>query len=116
MEERGLSFSERRLHGKRQSMPGIRGMPLVIALLSILSGCATKGPPQSPAVGGAEEAVRSAGLVVVTTPWPEFATLAPDWLRRGDGPRVGVLDCWRVLPAALAGVAEIIRFGRGPGL
>ena len=70
-------------------------------------------------LGGAaslEEAVRSAGLVVVTTPWPEFATLAPDWLRRGDGPRVGVLDCWRVLPAALAGVAEIIRFGRGPGL
>ena len=37
-------------------------MPLVIALLSILSGCATKGPPQSPAAAGAEEAVRSAEL------------------------------------------------------
>ena len=69
MEERGLSFLERRLHGKRQSMPGIRGMPLVIALLSILSGCATKGPPQSPAVAGAEEAVRSHDCLLPKRSW-----------------------------------------------
>jgi len=34
-------------------------MSLVIALISILSGCATRRPPQSAAAAGAEEAVRS---------------------------------------------------------
>jgi ketosteroid isomerase-like protein len=34
-------------------------MALAITLLSISSGCATKGPPQSAGVAGEEEAVRS---------------------------------------------------------
>jgi len=40
-------------------MTSLRAMAVVIASLSILSGCATRRPPQGAATAGAEEAVRS---------------------------------------------------------
>jgi len=60
----------------------------------------------------AEECVRSADLVVVMTPWPEFATLnAAAFV--GPDRRKTVIDCWRVLPAAdVRVVADLVYIGQ----
>jgi hypothetical protein len=59
-------------------------------------------------------AVAASGLVVVTTPDPVFAALDPACFTAG-GRRLVVLDCWRVLPAAIGEVADVVYPGRGPG-
>jgi UDPglucose 6-dehydrogenase len=61
----------------------------------------------------AEECIAECAVVVVATPWPEFARIpAERWERRG-APRI-VLDCWRALPH-LAGREGIVRMGLGVG-
>jgi len=48
----------------------------------------------------AEEAIRSADVVVVATPWQEFTAIAAETWRRVETPRV-IIDCWRLLPPEL---------------
>jgi UDPglucose 6-dehydrogenase len=61
----------------------------------------------------AEECIAESAVVVVATPWPEFARIpAERWERRG-APRI-VLDCWRALPH-LAGREGIVRMSLGVG-
>jgi UDPglucose 6-dehydrogenase len=61
----------------------------------------------------AEDCIAEAAVVVVATPWPEFARIpAERWQRRG-APRI-VLDCWRVLPH-LAGREGVVRIAPGVG-
>ncbi len=60
-------------------------LPSVVHLASSLEAC----------VGGSD-------VVVLTTPWPEFAILPPETWRRNSPSRV-VVDCWRMVP----GLAEI---------
>jgi UDPglucose 6-dehydrogenase len=61
----------------------------------------------------AEECIAESAVVVVATPWPEFAQIpAEQWERRGD-PRI-VLDCWRALPH-LAGREGVVRMALGVG-
>lgn len=43
--------------------------------------------------------VEGADVVVIATPWPEFARLPPDAFARRDR-RIAVVDCWRMLPPA----------------
>ncbi len=44
----------------------------------------------------AEECIAEADLVVITTPWREFASIPGEqWARKGT-PRI-VVDCWRLL-------------------
>jgi UDPglucose 6-dehydrogenase len=51
-------------------------------------------------------------VVVIATPWPEFADLPLDALRRNGGRKV-VIDCWRLLSdAAYAGEIDIVRLGQ----
>ena len=51
-------------------------------------------------------------MVVIATPWPEFAELPIDALER-EGRRTVVIDCWRLLPdEAYGGAIEIVRLGR----
>ncbi|HUZ62799.1 MAG TPA: nucleotide sugar dehydrogenase [Acetobacteraceae bacterium] len=59
-----------------------------------------------------EAAIAMAKIVVVATPAAEFAALRPEAFT-AEGRRRIVLDCWRVLPPALAEVAEIVHIGRG---
>lgn len=59
-------------------------------------------------VSGAAAAVARAELVVVTTPDRHFAALTP-----GDFAGKTVIDCWRILPAAVAEVADVVHIGRG---
>lgn len=66
-------------------------------------------------LGGAaslQEAVTGADMTVVTTAWPEFRDLAPTAYVRSGG-RMAVLDCWRILPSAVAEVADLIHLGHG---
>jgi len=44
----------------------------------------------------AEECIERAEVVVVTTPWPEFARLKPEVWARGKG-SCSVIDCWNIL-------------------
>jgi UDPglucose 6-dehydrogenase len=68
--------------------------------------------------GGAHGCVSIADLlersdvVVIATPWPEFAALPFDALeRRGD--RLVVIDCWRLLPdETYAEAIDIVRLGQ----
>ena len=54
-----------------------------------------------------------ADMLVLTTPWPEFRELKPEWFRNRIRPCV-VVDCWRILPAEkfTEGV-EIVQLGKG---
>jgi UDP-glucose 6-dehydrogenase len=61
----------------------------------------------------AEECIAQSAVVVVATPWPEFARIpAERWERRG-APRI-VIDCWRALPH-LARREGVVRIALGLG-
>jgi UDPglucose 6-dehydrogenase len=63
--------------------------------------------------GSAEECVRLADVVAITTPWAEFQDLPPAAFQRSRG-RLTVLDCWRVLPEQVAAAIErYIVLGKG---
>lgn len=47
-------------------------------------------------VEAAEDAIREADVVVISTPWQEFAGLDPELFDR-DGDQRVVIDCWRIL-------------------
>jgi UDPglucose 6-dehydrogenase len=58
-----------------------------------------------------EDAIRDADVVVITTPWQEFAGIDPSMFERGGERRV-VIDCWRILAAEqLEGVATYVALG-----
>jgi UDPglucose 6-dehydrogenase len=80
--------------------------PLALAAAaSALEGIA------QPAASIAELLERS-DVVVIATPWPEFADLPLDALRR-NGRRTVVIDCWRLLSdEAYAGTIDIVRLGQ----
>jgi UDPglucose 6-dehydrogenase len=46
--------------------------------------------------GTAKDCILASDLVVLATPWPEFATIATTVWARPDAPR-WVIDCWRVV-------------------
>jgi UDPglucose 6-dehydrogenase len=56
--------------------------------------------------------VRAASLVVVMTPWREFGDLDEGPFIRPEK-RLTVIDCWRVLPAAVSLVADVVYLGQG---
>jgi UDPglucose 6-dehydrogenase len=43
-----------------------------------------------------EECLKTADLVIITTPWEEFKHLNPAYLKQGDN-KVVLIDCWRML-------------------
>ena len=63
------------------------------------------------AAASAAECVQRSSLVVVMTPWPEFGGIPIDAYRRQ--PRLTGIDCWRITPAAVAGVADVVYLGQG---
>lgn len=60
----------------------------------------------------ADDCVRAANLIVVMTPWPAFRSIAPAAFER-PGRRATVIDCWRILPAEVRRVADLVYVGRG---
>jgi UDP-glucose 6-dehydrogenase len=59
----------------------------------------------------AEECVKAVDVLVITTPWPQFKDIPHAAFAR-SGPRLQVLDCWRILPREqLRAVADIHYLG-----
>jgi len=64
--------------------------------------------------GSAEECIQASDLVVVMTPWAEFARLSHSVFVRPIG-RVTVIDCWRILQSDnIREVADVVYGGQGP--
>ncbi|MCC6719552.1 MAG: nucleotide sugar dehydrogenase [Acetobacteraceae bacterium] len=82
---------------------------LVADPVALDSAIAVMGESVTP-MGTAEAAVREAGIVVITTPDRAFAALPAACFAGGKV----VLDCWRILPAAVAEIADVVHLGRGP--
>ena len=62
-------------------------------------------------VPSTREAVQQADVTVITTPWPEYAAIGPDWAH--DGRRRFIIDCWHQLDAqAFAGSCAVVRLGQ----
>lgn len=60
-----------------------------------------------------EECVGTADIIVLATPWEEFASLSPDMLTRHSSRRT-LVDCWRVLePKKYESVVEYLPLGVG---
>ncbi len=60
------------------------------------------------------ECVADTSVIVITTPWKEFAGLSPEVLTQGNRRRT-VIDCWRMLgKSSIEQVADYIRLGTGP--
>jgi UDPglucose 6-dehydrogenase len=98
-----------------------------VMLASVLAGDGYQvliADPQASAAGAAalggrvealsaDEAARRADVIVVTTPWPEFAAIPPDVFRRFVG-RATVIDPWRLLDSERVGmVADLVHLGSG---
>jgi UDPglucose 6-dehydrogenase len=61
----------------------------------------------------AEQCVRQADVLAITTPWTDFQELPPAAFQRSTG-HLTVLDCWRVLPEHVAGAVEhYLTLGKG---
>jgi len=63
------------------------------------------------AITPAEAAIAAADVVVVATPARAFADIAPAAFAEGGRRRI-VLDCWRLLPDAVADAAAVLHLGR----
>jgi UDPglucose 6-dehydrogenase len=62
-------------------------------------------------LASAEECVKAVDVLVITTPWPQFKEIPHAAFAR-RGPRLQVLDCWRILPREqLSAVADIHYLG-----
>ena len=89
------------------------GIPVVAYDPKALSAASAVLSSRLHVANSAEDCVRKSDLIVVMTPWPEFARLSPDVFAR-PGRRATVIDCWRVLAALeLREVADIVHIGRG---
>jgi UDPglucose 6-dehydrogenase len=62
----------------------------------------------------AKTCLRTADVVVITTPWPEFQQISPRDLRESNG-KTTIFDCWRILQQdEFAPVADYHSVGVGP--
>ena len=62
--------------------------------------------------GDAAAAIAAARCVVIATPAAAYRALPAQAF--ATGPRRVVLDCWRVLPAEIGAVADVVYLGVGP--
>lgn len=60
----------------------------------------------------AEECIKAVDVLIITTPWPQFAQLPLQAFARTGG-RLQILDCWRMLSPDVAKVADIHYLGVG---
>jgi len=67
------------------------------------------------AATSAADCVQRSSLVVVMTAWPEFRHIPLDAYRRQSS-RLTVIDCWRVTPAGVSEVADVVFLGQGASI
>jgi UDPglucose 6-dehydrogenase len=60
-----------------------------------------------------DQAVEATDVIVITTPWPEFATISLEQLE-SHARRPVIIDCWRILDGSrFASVADYVALGSG---
>ena len=103
-ESQGVALAQRLLDsGKSVVAYDPKALPAASALLG----------SRLRAAASAEDCVSRSDLVVLMTPWPEFARLSSTAFAKPPR-RTMVIDCWRVLPTAgLQDVVDIIYLGQG---
>jgi UDPglucose 6-dehydrogenase len=100
-----------------------QGLALVARLLELGHRVIAYDPKALPAAqttlrrpfdsaGSAAECVATASLVVVMTPWPEFRDIPQSAFSR-TGPKLTVIDCWRITSPAATSVADVVYLGQG---
>src|SRR4051812_10108329 len=93
---------------------GEAGHPVVIYDPIAVDAAARELGEWARPAASAADVIERADVVVIATPWPEFADLPLDDLRRHGG-RTVVIDCWRLLPDEGPGDGiEVVRLGEGP--
>lgn len=65
------------------------------------------------AVSDPASAIAHADVVIIAAPMPTYSTLRADHFAQRTG-RKAVIDCWRILDAGIAAVADVIEIGRAP--
>jgi UDPglucose 6-dehydrogenase len=93
----------------------LAGMDYRVTIADPMAGPAAKAVLGSAVdlVDSAASAVKAADVVVVTVPWPEFASLGGDAFERADGKLV-IIDPWGLYGAAALGAnVQLISLGRG---
>lgn len=79
--------------------------------IALDAGCAVLGDKVMP-ISELRSAIEVADVVIIATPSREFALVAPETYLHGGKRRV-VIDCWRVLPEAVAERVDVVYLGRG---
>jgi UDPglucose 6-dehydrogenase len=59
----------------------------------------------------AADCVQRSSLVIVVTPWPEFKSIPQAAFSR-PAERIAVIDCWRIIPAEVGVVADLVYLGQ----
>jgi predicted dinucleotide-binding enzyme len=80
---------------------------LIADPVALDSATAVLGDTVTP-MSTAEAAVAAAAVIVVTNPDRSFAALAPQAFAGK-----AVVDCWRILPEAVAELADVVHLERG---
>jgi UDPglucose 6-dehydrogenase len=79
-----------------------------------MPGAAPLLPPGAVLAEDLESCAMTADVLVVVTPWPEYASLRPECLLR-EHRRAVVIDCWRILSRKrLSGISTYLAIGMGP--
>jgi UDPglucose 6-dehydrogenase len=90
------------------------GLAVLVYDPQALSSAAPLLDPAIVRAQSVEEVVRTADVVVITTPWPSFLEI-PQLLVGRPGPRPTIVDCWRMLDGErVAGRAELLYMGQAP--
>jgi UDPglucose 6-dehydrogenase len=85
---------------------------LVYDSMALDTACAALGDKVMP-ISDPGSAIALADVVILATPTGDFARIAPEAFLQGGKRRV-VIDCWRMLPVAVAEFADVVYLGRGP--
>lgn len=81
-----------------------------LALTSAAAALKGRVSPQA----SAAEAIAEAEIVVIANPIESLRSL-PLCVFSGNQQRKILIDCWRILPASVADIADVLVLGRGPG-
>ena len=88
------------------------GVPVITYDPAAMGNAARALPASVKFASSVRECCREADVIVLMTPWQEFAGVQPDDL--GDARRAVVVDCWRLLdPERFRDTAEYVALGVG---
>ena len=82
--------------------------------MALDTGSAILGEKVMP-ISDLSSAIELADVVIIAAPANAFTRATPQTFAQGGKRRI-VIDCWRLLPDAVADVADVVYLGRGSPL